>query len=114
MGRSPQASSTAFRARRRCCVKIVAVMPATAASLIGILLCASAAAAELMSETDPAAMKLKYKADATKAQDRKDAKAFCDNCTYYTAKGDAASGACAALADRPVAAKGWCTAWDGY
>ena len=112
--RSTQGMSTAFRVARRRCVKIIAAAPATAASLIGLVLCASAAAAELVSETDPAAMKLKYKADATKAPERQDPQAFCDNCTYYTAKDGAASGACAALGGRPVAAKGWCTAWEGY
>ena len=112
MRRSTQCMSTTFRAGRRRCIKIVAVAPATATSLIGLVLCASAAAADLVSETDPAAMKLKYKADATKAPERQDPKAFCDNCAYYTGKEGAASGACAALSDRPVAAKGWCTAWE--
>jgi len=55
-------------------------------------------------------MKLKYKADATKAPEREDPTSFCDNCTYYTGK----DGSCAALGNRPVAAKGWCTAWEGY
>jgi hypothetical protein len=105
---------TAFRAKRRLCIKIVAAAPTIATSLIGLVLCASAAAAGLVSETDPAAMKLKYKADATKARERQDAKAFCDNCAYYTGKDGAASGACAALGDRTVAAKGWCTAWESY
>lgn len=106
--------STAFRAGRRRCVKIFIAAPATAKSLIGLVLCASAAAAELLSETDPAALKLRYKADATKAPERQDPKAFCDNCAYYTGKDGGASGACAALGERPVAAKGWCTAWESY
>ena len=114
MHRSTQNISTAFRSGRRRCIKIIIAAPATAKSVIGLVLCASAAAAELVSETDPAAMKLKYKVDATKAPERQDPKAFCDNCVYYTGKDGASTGACAALGDRPVAAKGWCTAWESY
>ena len=71
-------------------------------------------AAEMVSESDPAAVAVKYKADATKAPDRKDPKAFCDNCNYYTGKPGSANGACAVLGGRLVTAKGWCTSWEGY
>ena len=74
----------------------------------------TAAAAELVSESDPKAIALKYKMDATKSADRKDAAAVCDNCNLFTAKPGEAIGACAALEGRLVAAKGWCTAWEGY
>jgi hypothetical protein len=74
----------------------------------------SAEAADLVKESDPAALKLKYKADATKARERKDPAAFCDNCALYSARADGAYGTCAALGDRLVAAKGWCSAWESY
>jgi len=59
-----------------------------------------ATAAELVSESDPKAVALKYKADATKSPDRKDPAAICDNCNLYTGKPGAATGACAALGER--------------
>jgi hypothetical protein len=71
-----------------------------------------AEAADMVKESDPGAVKLKYKADATKAPERKDAEEFCDNCILYTKK-DSASGTCSALEDKLVAAKGWCTSWGG-
>ncbi len=71
-----------------------------------------AEAADMVKESDPGAVKLKYKADATKAAERQDATEFCDNCILYTSK-DSASGTCSALEDRLVAAKGWCTSWGG-
>jgi hypothetical protein len=82
--------------------------------LTSVLFSESATAAELVSESDPKAVALKYKADATKSPDRKDPAAICDNCNLYTGKPGAATGACAALEGRLVAAKGWCTAWEGY
>jgi High potential iron-sulfur protein len=78
------------------------------------LLSANAEAADMVKESDPAAFKLKYKADAAKARERKDPAAFCDNCTLYTGKENNPSGTCAALADKLVAAKGWCTAWESF
>jgi hypothetical protein len=76
------------------------------------LLSGNAAAAEMVQESDPAAVKLKYKVDATKAPERKNAEEFCDNCLLYESK-DKASGTCSALGDRLVAAKGWCISWGG-
>jgi hypothetical protein len=73
-----------------------------------------AAAADVVKETDPAAVALMYKADATKSADRKNAAASCDNCVLYTGNLRSPDGACVALATRLVAAKGWCNAWEGY
>ncbi len=98
---------------RRRFIRVVAVA-AVAVPVGNAAFCGAAHAAELISETDPAAMTLKYKADATKAPERKDAMSFCDNCNYYTGKESAANGACAALSNRLVAAKGWCLSWEGY
>jgi High potential iron-sulfur protein len=89
----------------------------TAAGLVGVpfanaMLGGNAEAADMVKESDPAAAKLKYKADATKAPERQDAGEFCDNCALYNSK-DSAYGTCSALEDRLVAAKGWCTSWGG-
>jgi hypothetical protein len=69
---------------------------------------------EMVKESDPAAVALKYKADATKAPERKDPAALCENCNYYSGKPGSDNGACSALGDRLVAAKGWCESWEGY
>ena len=83
-----------------------------AAPFANALLSGNAAAVDMVKESDPAAVKLKYKADATKAPERTGPTEFCDNCLLYTSK-DSASGTCSALEDKLVAAKGWCTAWGG-
>jgi hypothetical protein len=70
-----------------------------------------AAAADAVSETDPQATALGYKADAKKAPKRTDAKAFCSNCNFYSGKPDAATGPCALFTGKLVNSKGWCTAW---
>ena len=98
---------------RRRWIKLVSIAAAAAPfaeAAVGRL----AFAADTVSESDPAAAALKYKADATKAPERKDASAICDNCAYYTGKPGSSSGPCAALGNRLVAAKGWCTSWEGY
>jgi hypothetical protein len=102
MSRAP-----ALPRRRFIRIVLAGVAAAPLAARVG-----AAAAAERVSETDPAARELKYRADATKAPERKDAKAFCDNCAFYSGKPGAASGECAALDNRLVAAKGWCQSWD--
>jgi hypothetical protein len=79
------------------------------------LLSENTEAADVVKESDSTALKLKYRADATKARERKDPAAFCDNCALYTATAaDSVNGACAALDGKLVAAKGWCTAWESY
>jgi hypothetical protein len=97
--------------KRRRFIKLT-VTGLAAAPFTNALLSGNAAAADLINESDPAAVKLKYKADATKAPERTNAEEFCDNCLVYTSK-DSASGTCSALGDRFVAAKGWCTSWGG-
>jgi hypothetical protein len=83
-----------------------------AAPFANAMLSGNAEAADMIKESDPAALKLKYKADATKAPERQDKEEFCENCALYTRK-DSASGTCSILEDRLVAAKGWCTSWGG-
>jgi len=67
-----------------------------------------------VTESDPTAKALGYKADASKVDTAK-YKQFvkgstCATCNFYVAKG-AAEGTCTALGGRLVASKGWCTAY---
>ena len=100
------------RGRRRF-IRIAAAGLASA-PLATALFSEVASAAEVVKESDPKAVELKYKMDATKSPDRKDPAAVCDNCNLFTGKPGEATGACAAFDGRLVAAKGWCTAWEGY
>ena len=91
---------------------VLTAVPATA-----LLLGARAASAQAakLEESDPAAVALGYKMDATKV----DAKKFptwaaghlCSNCQLYSGKANDAMGPCAAFGGKLVAAKGWCSAW---
>ncbi len=92
----------------------LAAVGLVAAPLTTVLFSGRAEAAETVSESDPKAVALKYKADATKSADRKDPAAVCDNCNLYTGKPGDAMGACALFEGRLVAARGWCTSWEGY
>lgn len=82
-----------------------------AAPLAAALFNRAAEAADTLSETDPTAVALGYKADATKATARKDASATCANCSLFSGKAGAADGPCAAFGGKLVSAKGWCNAW---
>ena len=82
-----------------------------AASLSGTLFVGTARAADAVSETDPTAAALGYKADATKAPARKDPTAVCAGCALYSGKPGAADGPCSIFGGKLVNAKGWCTAW---
>ncbi|MFZ1827745.1 MAG: high-potential iron-sulfur protein [Candidatus Competibacteraceae bacterium] len=82
-----------------------------AAPFAHALLSGTARAADLISESDPTAVALKYKADATKAAERKDATALCSNCNFYTGKAGEAGGPCTLFQGKLVATNGWCTAW---
>jgi anaerobic selenocysteine-containing dehydrogenase len=95
---------------RRRFIKLTAIGLA-AAPFANTLLSGTAAAADTISETDPQASALGYKADATKAEKRTDATATCANCGLYTGKAGEASGPCAIFQGKLVAANGWCTAW---
>jgi hypothetical protein len=61
------------------------------------------------------AVALGYVDEAAKAAARKQPKyapgQVCANCALYQARGNDTLGPCALFAGRPVAAKGWCTAW---
>lgn len=95
---------------RRRFIKLTAIGLA-AAPFANALLSGTAGAADTISETDPQAAALGYKADATKADKRKDATQLCSNCNFYSGKAGEASGPCALFQGKLVAANGWCTAW---
>jgi len=92
---------------------VLTAVPAAALAL-GMARDASAQPAKL-EESDPTAVALGYKMDATKV----DAKKYttyvagntCANCQFYSGKAGEASGPCAAFGGKLVSAKGWCSAW---
>ena len=92
---------------------VLTAVPATAL-LLGGVRAASAQPAKL-EESDPAAMALGYKMDATKVDAKKyptyKAGNVCSNCQLYSGKASDATGPCAAFGGKLVAAKGWCSAW---
>ncbi len=92
--------------------------------LIGIAGTASALAASRfamaqanapLSERDPQAKALGYKADAAKVDKAKFPKyvagQLCGNCQLYQGKKTGATGPCALFSNKLVASKGWCSAW---
>lgn len=98
-------------ADRRRFIKL-AVSGLAAAPFANALVSGSAQAQALVSEADPQAKALGYRADAAKAPARKDAQAHCANCSLYTGKAGAADGPCAIFPGKQVSAKGWCSAWS--
>ena len=82
----------------------------------GALALASAAQAQAMvSETDPAASGLAYKADATKVDKAKNPKyaagQICGNCALFQGKAGDKAGGCPLFAGKQVATAGWCSAY---
>ena len=88
-----------------------------AASLASSVALASKASADTpaVSESDPTAQSLGYKADATQVDKAKYAKyqsgQACASCQLYQGKPGDASGACPIFAGKQVSAKGWCSAY---
>ena len=85
-----------------------------AAPLAGVLFCDTARAEDSLRESDPEAKAVKYRADGALSPDRKDPAAVCDNCALFTPKGSAGRGTCELFKGKLVAAKGWCTSWEGF
>jgi hypothetical protein len=93
--------------------RFVMTIPAAAFAL-ATARTASAQAAKL-EETDPQAVALGYRHDATTV----DAKKFpayaaghnCANCQLFQGKPGEALGTCGAMGGKLVNAKGWCVAW---
>ena len=69
----------------------------------------------MAADTDPQAVALGYKSDATKADKAKYPKyaagQACNNCALYQGAAGSASGACPLFAGKQVSAKGWCSAY---
>ena len=90
---------------------LLRVVSATLIAVPGL----AAAQAARVAETDPAAVALGYKHDATKVDAKKfpsfAAGRLCENCNLYAGKPGDAWAPCAALGNKQVAAKGWCAAW---
>ena len=102
-------TAPALATRRRFIKISVAGLAAT--PFAAALFSGAAQAVDTLSESDPTAVALGYKADATKAPARKDTTATCSNCSLYSGKPGAANGPCAAFGGKLVSAKGWCNAW---
>lgn len=91
----------------------VLTIPAAALSLVAVR--TASAQATKLEETDPIAVSLGYRHDASKA-DAKKFPAFapgrnCANCQLYQGKAGEAWGACGAVGGKLVNANGWCVAW---
>lgn len=69
----------------------------------------------MLAETEPQAVALGYKANATKVDKAKfpkyAAEQVCSNCVLYQGKPTDAAGGCPLFAGKQVAGKGWCSAW---
>ena len=84
----------------------------------GVLACAAlpqAAFAQTLTDADPQAVALGYKADGTKTDIKKypkyAASQNCANCALYQGKPTDATGGCPLFGAKKVAGKGWCSAW---
>ncbi len=86
-----------------------------AASALAVSRAAFAASGVPLSETDPQAQALGYKADAASVEKAKYPKyaagQSCANCQLYQGKASDPSGPCSLFAGKVVQAKGWCSAW---
>jgi High potential iron-sulfur protein len=69
-----------------------------------------------LSESDPQAAALGYKADTTKVDSAKfpkhTAAQACKNCQLYQGKPTDAAGGCPLFAGKQVAGNGWCSAYN--
>ncbi len=102
--------STMIKSNRR----VFLMQVATASGAIAL---AGAAQAQqpMLAETDPQAVALGYKADATKVDKAKFPKyaagQACANCTLFQGKPTDAAGVCPIFAGKQVAGKGWCNSY---
>ena len=73
------------------------------------------ARAETLSESDPMAVALGYKADASKVDAKKwpiyASGRACASCQLYAGKPTDPMASCAVVGGKLVNAKGWCSAW---
>ncbi len=96
--------------QRRCFMMVVAA----AGTALSAGQAAAQAAAKL-EETDPQAVALAYKADASKVDKAKypqhQAAQVCGVCNFYQGKAGDATAPCQLFGGKLVGAKGWCLAW---
>ena len=82
---------------------------------VGVCAVAWPDSAPLVSESDPIAAALGYKANAASVDKAKFpqyvAGSSCSNCTLYQGAAGAASGPCPLYAGKAVSAKGWCASY---
>ena len=96
--------------RRTFVMAVVAGSSALAASRVS-----AQAAAPVLSEADPQAVALGYKADNTKVDKAKypqhAATQMCSGCNFFQGKPADPTGPCQLFAGKQVSGKGWCSAW---
>jgi len=96
--------------RRTFVMAVVAGSSALAASRVS-----AQAAAPVLSEADPQAVALGYKADNTKVDKAKypqhAATQMCSGCNFFQGKPTDAAAPCQLFAGKQVSGKGWCSAW---
>jgi hypothetical protein len=96
----------------------LAVAGAVAAPIASTLLPRFARADELphLAETDPTAVALGYKEDASKVDKAKFATykpgSLCENCKFWTGKQGDAYGPCQLFPGKATNAKGWCSGYN--
>ncbi len=83
---------------------------------VGVSDAAWPASAPMLSESDPTALALGYKADASTVDTAKFAKyapgQSCSNCALYQGAAGSSSGPCPIFAGKSVSAKGWCSSYS--
>lgn len=80
---------------------------------VGLSAAVKAAGLPMVDETDPMAVNLSYKANATQAKHaRYQAGQQCSNCVLYRGAAADAAAPCAIFPGRQVSARGWCTAYS--
>ena len=95
--------------------RIFFIQSVSGASLFALHGTGQAQAAANVSEADPQAVALGYKADGSKTDAKKypnyAASQSCSGCILFQGKATDAAAACAVFGNKLVAGKGWCSAW---
>lgn len=95
--------------------RIFILQAAAGTSALALASTVQAQAPALVAETDPTAVALGYKADATKVDKVKFPKyaapQACSNCALYQGKATDKAAACPLFAGKQVAGAGWCSAY---
>ena len=95
---------------RRRFIQLAAVTAAVAPA-VGLMRGAGAAGGPMVDPSSAQAKSLKYVADASASEARKNENEFCRNCALYQGPADAASAPCPLFPGKQVAGEGWCQAW---